>query len=166
VRRRKLSTEEKKERNRRYYEAHKDKIAERMHNWRIANKDDIAKRQKQWYQEQGFQYYRLKYKDDIGWRLAHTLRSRLNCAIKNNQKVGSAIEELGCSIEDLKKHLESQFQPGMTWDNWSKDGWHIDHILPLDSFDLSDHTQLKMVCNYQNLRPLWAKDNLSKGNKV
>ena len=66
----------------------------------------------------------------------------------------------------LENNLESKFQSGMTWDNWALDGWHIDHIKPLASFDLTDRNQLLEACNYTNLQPLWAKDNLSKGAKT
>ncbi len=69
----------------------------------------------------------------------------------------------GCSVGFLKEYLEKQFSPGMSWNNWSRDGWHIDHIRPLKSFDLTDREQVKQACHYTNLRPAWAKDNLSKG---
>jgi hypothetical protein len=97
--------------------------------------------------------------------LKHNLRARLRTALKCGHKAGSAVLDLGCSIEELKKHLESQFVPGMTWDNWGHHGWHIDHIVPLDAFDLTDHNQLAAACHYTNLRPLWAKANLAKGSK-
>lgn len=104
-----------------------------------------------------------KYKVDIAFRLKHNLRSRLNRALKNDQKTGSAVRDLGCSIEELKAHLESKFLPGMTWDNWAKDGWHIDHIRPLSSFNLQDPEEFKKACHYMNLQPLWAEENLKKG---
>jgi hypothetical protein len=63
------------------------------------------------------------------------------------------------------KYLESKFQSGMTWENYGKNGWHIDHIRPLSSFNLIDDKQLKLACHYTNLQPLWAKDNLVKSNK-
>ncbi len=72
----------------------------------------------------------------------------------------------GCSTKELKVHLESQFQEGMTWDNWSLKGWHIDHIKSLASFDLINKEELLKACNYTNLQPLWAFDNLSKGNRI
>jgi hypothetical protein len=53
----------------------------------------------------------------------------------------------------------------MSWDNWTTDGWHIDHIKPLASFDLTDRQQLLLACHYTNLQPLWAIDNLSKGDR-
>ena len=55
------------------------------------------------------------------------------------------VELLGCSLDELKTYLESKFQPGMTWDNYSRNGWTIDHILPLSSFNLIDQNQLKKL---------------------
>lgn len=107
---------------------------------------------------------RRLYKDNVQFKLKMLLRNRLRLAIKNNQKVGSAISDLGCSVEELKTHLESKFLPGMTWGNWSRNGWHIDHVEPLSKFDLSDPIQFKKACHYTNLQPLWATDNLKKYN--
>ncbi len=103
-------------------------------------------------------------KHDPQYRLACLLRVRPSKAIKNGQKAGSAVRDLGCSIEELRVRLEAQFQPGMTWDNWGRHGWHIDHIKPLASFDLTNREQFLEVCHYTNLQPLWATDNLSKGS--
>ena len=89
----------------------------------------------------------------------------MNLAIKSSQKAGSAVRDLGCSIEDLRTHLEYKFQKGMTWENRGKYGWHIDHIVPLSKFDLSKKEEFLKACHYTNLQPLWAKDNLKKHNK-
>jgi hypothetical protein len=92
------------------------------------------------------------------------LRNRLNSAIKRGSKQGSAVRDLGCSIDELKAHLEKQFKTGMTWDNWGE--WHIDHIIPLASFNLTDREQLLKAVNFSNLQPLWAKENILKRDKI
>jgi cytidylate kinase len=109
---------------------------------------------------------RKRYASDINFKLSITLRTRLNAALKNVQKTGSAIKDLGCSIEELKKYLESKWQKGMAWDNYGKDGWHIDHILPISSFDLSNPEELKKACHYSNLQPMWARDNFKKSDTI
>jgi hypothetical protein len=137
------------------------------HNRRIAVMSEVesAIRRKKHSEKELQRHHRLYY-SDINYKLRKQLRLRLNQAIKNNQKVGSAISDLGCSIDELKLYLESRFLPGMTWANNSLHGWHIDHIKPLSSFDLSDPNQFKQACHYTNLQPLWAVDNLRKGSKT
>lgn len=110
------------------------------------------------------EYERSRKVDDPQFKLACNLRARLGSAIKNHQKSGSAVRDLGCTIAELKEHLEEQFQLGMTWDNYGD--WHLDHILPLASFNLENRDELLEACHYSNLQPLWAADNLSKGCKV
>jgi len=110
-------------------------------------------------------YERNKKLTDLTYKLKANLRGRFYHAIKDNAKGGSAVRALGCSVSELKVYLESQFQPGMSWDNWSRNGWHIDHVIPLNNFNLSDSEQVKQACHYTNLQPLWAKDNLRKGTQ-
>lgn len=100
---------------------------------------------------------------DLQFRLTLSLRSRLIHAVRTGQKNGSAVRDLGCSIAEFKKYIESKFQIGMTWKNWSRSGWHLDHIVPLASFDLTKREQLLKACHYTNIQPLWAKDNFKKG---
>jgi hypothetical protein len=104
-------------------------------------------------------------KNNKNARLAHNLRTRLNKAILNFQKVGSAINDLGCSVEEFKIYIESKFDSKMSWDNYGLKGWHIDHIIPLSSFNLNDVNEFKKATHYTNLQPMWAEDNLKKGNK-
>jgi hypothetical protein len=99
----------------------------------------------------------------LPYRLASNLRRRLRDAVSSSSRSGSAVRDLGCTIPELKAHLERQFQPGMTWDNWSPTVWHIDHKRPLASFDLTDREQFLKACHYTNLQPLWAEQNLAKG---
>lgn len=119
-----------------------------------SNKDIIHKKRKQ-LESQNLEH-----------RLAKRLRTRLVNAIRGNQKTGSAIRDLGCSMIELRWHLESKFQHGMSWNNYGRNGWHVDHIKPLSSFNLSDPEQLKIACHYTNLQPLWAQQNLKKSNKI
>lgn len=156
-----------------YEEKNKSKILNRYKTYRDNNKDIIRIRKQRWYennknkiQSRHNDYMKSQRKNNLQFKIRDNLRNRLRMALKNNQKVGSAVKDLGCSIDELKTYLESKFQPGMSWDNWSKDGWHIDHIKPLSSFDLSDRKQMLEVCHYTNLQPLWATDNLTKNNKL
>lgn len=145
-----------------YTAANKDKTAEYQARYYVANKST------KWDTRTA---YRAAYKarrraNDVQFKLAGSLRSRLRSALKNNQKVGSAVRDLGCPIGELKTYIEKQFQLGMSWNNWSHTGWHIDHIIPLSKFDLTDREQFLAACHFTNLRPLWAKDNYAKSNKV
>jgi len=107
-------------------------------------------------------YHNHKYKTNIQYRLSTLLRSRLFNALKRGWKSGSAVKDLGCTIPELQAYLESKFQSGMTWDNQGE--WHIDHIKPLASFDLTDREQLLIACHYSNLQPLWATENIVKSD--
>lgn len=104
-------------------------------------------------------------KCSIEYKLKHRLRCRLWQALKNNHKIGSAVKDLGCSIEYLKEYLELQFEDGMSWNNYGRNGWEIDHIQPLSVFDLTNPEELKKACHYTNLQPLWKIDNIIKSNK-
>lgn len=133
----------------------------------LVNKDRLDQQHKEYnynHREQQAKIFREKYHSDIEFKIKHTLRRRLRHAIKGNIKIESAKKLLGCDIIFFKSYIEKQFLKGMTWNNHGK--WHIDHIKPCDSFDLSDTKQQKECFHYSNLRPLWAKDNLKKSNKL
>ena len=102
---------------------------------------------------------------DPQFRIQKSLRIRVYRALKDRNKSAATLTLLGCSINELRAHLERQFTAGMTWDNYGVKGWHIDHKKPCAAFDLSDPTQQRECFHYTNLQPLWAKDNLSKGDK-
>lgn len=104
-------------------------------------------------------------KNNIQNRISNNLRIRLRTALKRNQKIGSAIIDLGCSVEQLRIHLECQFDSKMTWDNYGR-YWTIDHIKPLASFDLTDRAQFLEANNWSNLRPLERIQNIKKGSRV
>jgi hypothetical protein len=85
--------------------------------------------------------------------------------IKHNNKCAKTEKLLGCTFNEYKKYIESKFLPGMSWDNYNLYGWHIDHIKPLSSFNMSNETEQYAAFNYINTQPLWAIDNLHKSNK-
>jgi hypothetical protein len=127
--------------------------------WAKQNRDKTRQNGKRCYE---------KSKADLLKRLRGNLVSRLRFKMGPNRKLSAsivAIQNLGCSIEQLHVHLESKFQLGMTWENYGRYGWHVDHIVALANFDVSNIEHLKYACHYTNLQPLWAEDNLSKGSK-
>jgi hypothetical protein len=172
-----------KEERKQYYLNNKEKLLKQHKEYHLNNKEHIQKQtkdyrgrkdkqiknqQKQWRKtHKSFIKNKEKWqlKNNIYFKLVFCLRRRLNIALKNNQKSGHTLELLGCSIKKLKKHLESQFKEGMTWDNYSFYGWHVDHIIPCAKFDLSKESEQKKCFNYTNLQPLWMQENLKKGAK-
>lgn len=99
-------------------------------------------------------------------KLAATIRSRVKDILRNGYYTPRTQQLLGCSYKKLMAHLEKQFKPGMTWDNYGFYGWHCDHLIPLSSFDLIKKEEQKKAFHYTNLQPLWAKENLTKHAKV
>jgi hypothetical protein len=99
----------------------------------------------------------------IAYRLSGTVRS----AIKRQSvsKTDRTVDLIGCTVPEFMAHIAKQFQPGMSWDNWALDCWHLDHIRPISSFDLRDRDQQRVCFHYTNYQPLWARDNISKGAK-
>ena len=99
-------------------------------------------------------------------KIAATLRNRINIGLKKSKKAGRTIELLGCTYNEVKLHLEKQFTKGMSWDNWGRGGWHIDHIKPCSSFDLTKEKAQFKCFHYSNLQPLWESDNCAKGDNI
>lgn len=121
--------------------------------YRSKNKDKLNKQKKE---------YR-KNNSNINYKISCNLRSRiwylLGNKINNNRK--DTLELLGCSYEEFKIYLESKFTKNMTWENKGKYGWHIDHIRPCSSFDLSSLEQQKLCFHYSNMQPLWATTEIA-----
>jgi len=105
-----------------------------------------------------------RLKIDPNFKLVRNIRKRIRSAIIGEIKVDKTLQLIGCSVEELKIHLEKQFTKSMTWKNYGR--WHVDHIKPCTSFDLSDPKQQRKCFHYSNLQPLWARDNLMKSNKL
>lgn len=164
-----------KERQKLYTAKNAIKNRKRASDWAKANPERVRERSKRYRENnkdkvRGYKNKSIKKRrsQDPVFCLVESVRQRI---IKEISKAGVAgrkqtIELLGCTREELVFHIESQFANGMSWSNRGRYGWHIDHIIPLSKFDLSDPEQQAIAFHYTNLQPLWAADNLRKSNKV
>jgi len=109
-----------------------------------------------------------RYYNDPEYKIMYLARNKTNAYItkKGFNKVSDSIKLLGCTPDVAREHIEKQFKEGMSWNNHGTHGWHIDHIIPLASFNLLDPEQQRKAFHYTNLQPLWAKENLSKGDRL
>jgi len=147
-----------KEYNKQYIVKNKEKLYQKNKLYCIKNKQKIREK------------YKNRLKTDIEFRLLEVCRRRLNSALKRKKSIRSnrTINLIGCSLNVLKSHIESKFQPNMNWLNhgYGIDKWHIDHIIPCSSFDLTKEEEQQKCFHYTNLQPLWQIDNLLKGDKI
>lgn len=114
--------------------------------------------------------FRRKYNEDPLYKLRCNIREHVRQAVKYSDVslTHPSIKYLGCSIEEFRVHIESQFVEGMTWDNHGRGDhcWHLDHIKPLAMLkEVSNMDLLKEICHHSNYQPLWERDNLSKQAK-
>jgi 5-methylcytosine-specific restriction endonuclease McrA len=164
----------KKESNRRYRERNPESVAESVRKciakdperYRLAAAAKARASRKRFSEKHGAAYTTVRARTDPLFRLLRDIRKRLFMALKQARasKSGRTISMIGCSLPYLRQHLEAQFVDGMSWDN--RDQWHIDHIIPLSRFDLSDPEQQAAALHYTNLQPLWASENLRKKDRV
>jgi len=110
-------------------------------------------------------YINKKLQTDSNFKLAHILRSRILGALKKrHKKAAKTVELLGCTVEEARMYIEKQFKDGMSWTNHGTKGWHIDHIIPCNTFNLKIPEQQRKCFHYTNLRPLWWYENLTRPN--
>jgi len=154
--------EYRKQRDKEYHFLHKKERNAATRLWSKKNKKIIAIKKRQ--------YIKERMKTDIPYRLRMILRRRCVDAIKcrGGRKGYKMLELLGATPLDCRIWLESKFLPGMTWDNhgWGEGKWHIDHIMPCASFDLTNPDEQKKCFHYTNLQPLWHNDNIAKSDKI
>ena len=170
-----------------YYHKNKQRLLNQKKEYYESNKEDIKEKNKKRYYENQEEhqskardrynklnpdrrrmvknkYYHNKRKNDPCDKIRRNLSRRIRDFIKKDNITTKDL--LGCSFEDFRQYLESLFLNGMNWENYGVHGWHIDHIIPCDSFDLSNPYQVKQCFHFSNLQPLWAKDNIIKSNKI
>jgi len=159
------------ERNKKWANNNKEKVDKRKRRWAKNNREKTRQSEKKWKEnnrekqlEIQNNYYHNVLKHDVQWRIKNSLRGRIRAAIKGSYKSDKTTNLLSCSIPELIKHLEQQFTSGMSWDNYGE--WHIDHIIPCASFDLTKEVEQRKCFHHSNLQPLWAIDNIKKGDKV
>jgi hypothetical protein len=151
-------------------EANKEKIRQTNKDWADRNRDAVRAYQRAYRERNKEQIQQLERKyakeNAYKYKLVQSLRSRVRSAMirANTKRAGSVEELLGCSIAEARTYIEKQFVDGMSWDNYRRDVWHIDHIRPCASFELTDPVQQRECFHYSNLRPLWAADNITKSS--
>jgi hypothetical protein len=167
-------------RNRSWLLANIDRAARYRKRKYVENKMRVAAASRAWHQsnQAKVKAYREAHRAEMrAYRKAHRLknpnvalaslvRTRLKILLASAGAIKSAKSEklTGISWDGLASHIESKFQPGMTWSNRGLHGWHVDHIRPCASFDLTDPEQQRACCHYTNLQPLWARDNWIKSD--
>jgi hypothetical protein len=111
--------------------------------------------------------FKARVQCDPAFRFLTNIRRRVRTAmeksgVRPSYTVQQAEADLGCPVAVALTHIASLFKPGMNWNNWSLHGWHLDHVEPLSSFDLSDPAQVRKACHISNLQPLWSRENYIK----
>ena len=153
---------------------HRERILAYQAKYRTENKEEVNRKIKEWYYKNKDKvrarqkiYERIgAYRNSFNYKIKDNMRKRIMTALKKDggKKTKRTMKLVGCTVEQLKQYIEKQFQPGMSWEQRSL--WHIDHIIPCASFDLTKLSEQKKCFHYTNLQPLWAEDNLKKGAKL
>ncbi len=152
-----------------YNQKNKEKLDKIKQKYVENNKEKVKQSKKEWFNKNPNYQKEWSYKNYTSndlYRLKEIVRARLRVFFnhKNIFKKSKTFEIIGCTPEFLKNYIEKQFTEGMSWDNHSRYGWHIDHIIPLSSAKTEE--EIYKLCHYTNLQPLWAEDNLRKSNKI
>jgi len=146
------------ENNKKWVQENSERHKANARAWHKNNKDRVIARKKVRYHE--------KYHSDISFRLDRIIRRSLSrvTEMSGHDKKGKTLDVVGYSCKDLHRHIGRMFKEGMSWDNYGK--WHIDHITPIKHFMDSGITDPAIVNALENLQPLLAYENLSKGDRI
>lgn len=169
-----MTAEELKEYRRQYWEKNKKVLTEKNREWRIRNLDRQIKKGREYYRNNKQKYFdnnnrrtRARKAVDIEFKILSALRGRISHFLRGTSRSLRTRELIGCSLEKLRAHLEKQFTDGMTWENYGRKGWHIDHRHPLTLWAniATDVEVQKKAFHYTNLSPKWGTENSRKGNR-
>ena len=181
------------ESSRKYYDENKEKVSQYHKDYNKRNSDKNIKYQKEYRKKKGDilleqkkEYYKKNKAQILNQKKIYKRKRRkqdpvfrMNCNFSRNIHHSLKIRDIdknrrrwekivSYTVQDLKQHLESLFATGMSWSNYGKNGWEIDHILPVSFFEYknTDDVEFKMCWRLENLQPLWTRDNVIKSNKV
>jgi len=149
-----------------YIEVEKIRKRTAMDKFRAANPEKIKATYREWAKNNRKEYHAKRMKNEPEYALSFRIRDILARTLRSSKTIASvanAEEKLGYTAKELKSHLQSRFENGMTWKN--RGAWHIDHIKPIAQFIKEGIIDPAIINSLDNLQPLWAIDNLSKGSK-
>lgn len=156
--------------HKKYYAINRDNIIQGMKEYYVRDRDKILSDQKQYREKNKCErnrrnciYQKNRRKTDVLYRLSRSVCSLIRIALLSQEytKKSRTHEILGCSFEFFKNYIEQRFLDGMTWENRSE--WHLDHIIPVSS--ATTEKEILKLNHYTNFRPLWAEENIAKGNR-
>jgi hypothetical protein len=160
-------------RRKRAYYANIERERSRLGEYRKKNKEKLRAARREYLRknrekinEKNKRYQKHRRRTDPMFKLRQSISSGVWHALRDNKAGRSWEQILDYTLSDLKKHLESQFKDGMTWENYGD--WHIDHIIPIakHNFTTDQHEDFKRCWALSNLQPLWAEENFSKNAKI
>ncbi len=169
--------------SRQWYLKNRQKCIDRARQWELSNLEKVRQKQRQyvarnkekvmaakrrWKKSNPDKILELSRRRRLNphHRLREALSSRINQALNKRSCGIKTIEILGCSLDNFIIYLESLWQVGMSWDNYGRNGWNVDHIMPCAIFDLTKPEHQKRCFHFSNLQPMWEFDNCSKRDKL
>lgn len=142
----------------------RDVRLEKMRAYQAENRDVLLANKRKREQKR----FNEMYGADVAFTLRHRMRSLFRGSLAKRKKSGRMEHLLGYGLDELRAHIERQFVGGMNWDRFMAGEIHLDHIVPIAAFDITscECEEFKRCWALSNLRPMWARENLSKGAKV
>lgn len=149
------------------YQKNKKIISEKQKLYRLENYNKIIERERNYDKKNRLVrnlYKQNRRNTDFLFKLICNIRNLIGISFRKNgyNKDSKTNKILGCTYEEFKQHLEKQFTEGMSWDNQGE--WHLDHIYPV-SLAKTEEEIIKLN-HYTNFQPLWAEENIRKGNRL